>query len=73
MRKIELIYVEVMNETEHIFIFATTFNGQQYAQMLILNIALPVVMQDEKLNKAIVTLTDINRETAKTAMDSRVI
>ena len=53
MREIELIYVEVMNETEHIFIFTTKFNGQDYAQMLTLNIALPIVVQDSKFNEAL--------------------
>lgn len=73
MREIELIYVEVMNETEHLFIFTTKFNGEAYAQMLTLNIALPIVVQDSKFNEAIATLVNINRKTAKTATDTRTL
>ncbi len=71
MREIKLIYVEVLNETEHLFIFTTEFYGKAYGQMLTLNIALPVDVQDAKFNEALSTLVNITRETAKTATDTR--
>ena len=73
MREIELIYVEILNETEHLFIFTTTFNGQNYGQMLTLNMALPIVTQDSEFEKALATLININRKTAKKATDSRTL
>lgn len=62
MKKVELIYIEVMNETEQLFIFETTFNKQQYAQMITLNTALPVAMQDMQLRVAILSLANMTRK-----------
>ncbi len=71
MREIELIYIEVMNETEHLFVFSTKFNGTEYAVPIVINTALPIAIQNTVLNKALLTLIDMNRKTAKTAVDSR--
>jgi len=71
MRKVELLYVEVLNETEQVFIFETVFNKQKYAQMITLNTALPIKMQDLELSKVILSLTNMTRETANTAIDTR--
>ena len=65
MRKVELIYVEVMNETEQLFIFETTFNKQPYAHTLMLNTALPIKMQDAEFRKAISFLANMTREDAE--------
>lgn len=71
MRKVELLYVEVLNETEQIFIFETVFNKQKYAQMITLNTALPIKIQDLELGKVILSLANMTRENASTAIDTR--
>lgn len=70
MRKVELLYVEVMNETEQVFIFETTFNKQKYAQMVVLNTALPIEVQDLKLGQVIWSLANMTREDAKASVGS---
>jgi len=64
MRKVELIYLEVMNETEHLFVFETTFNSQTYALPVILNMALPTEIQDTELKKVIGSLANMTRKDA---------
>ena len=71
MRKVELLYVEVLNETEQVFIFETVFNKQKYAQMITLNTALPIKIQDLELGKVILLLANMTRENASAAMDTR--
>ena len=68
MRKVELIYVEVMNETEQVFVFETIFNKQPYAQMIVLNTALPIELQDRKLSKIILSLADMTKEDASNSV-----
>ena len=68
MRKVELIYIEVMNETEQLFVFETTFNKQQYAIPLILNMALPVEIQDTQFGNVILSLVSMTREDAAGAV-----
>ncbi|GAG61772.1 unnamed protein product [marine sediment metagenome] len=64
MKKVELIYVEVMNETEQFFIFETVFNKQHYAQTIVLNTALPITLQDMHLCKIILQLANMTRADA---------
>lgn len=68
MREVELIYIEVLNETEQLFIFETTFNNQPYAQMITLNTALPIDIQDMHLSTIILSLANMTREDAKQAV-----
>lgn len=67
MREVELIYVEVMNETEQLFIFTATFNKEQYANTLILNTALPITVQDLEIIEVVESLATLTRKTAKKA------
>jgi len=54
MKNAELIYVEVLNETEHFFVFAVKNSDKQLCGLeLILNLALPVEVQDIKIRKTI--------------------
>jgi hypothetical protein len=64
MRKVELIYVEVMNETEQLFVFETIFNRQSYAHAIILNTALSIEVQDAELGNLILSLANMTREDA---------
>jgi len=73
MKKVEFIYVEVLNETEQIFVFETTFNKQLYAQVIILNTALPIKIQDLELSKIIESLANMTRKDADASMDSRTV
>lgn len=65
MREVYLLYVEVLNETEHVFIFETKFNKQKYAHMLVLNTALPIKIQDLEFNRIISSLVNMTREDAR--------
>jgi len=73
MRKVELIYVEVINETEQLFIFETLFNKQNYAHLLVLNTALPIEMQDGLLSKVILSLANMTREDASASIDTKTV
>ena len=70
MRKVEFLYVEVLNETEQILIFQTIFNKQPYAKLITLNMALPIEMQDERLRKLISTLANMTRKDASKSINS---
>jgi len=39
MIKVELLNVEVMNDTAHLFVFQTMFNKQPYPRLITLNMA----------------------------------
>lgn len=71
MREVELIYVEVMNETEQLLVFETTFNKQMYARLIILNTALPVESQDVLLRVLILSLANMTKEDANASIDTR--
>ena len=73
MRKVELIYMEVINETEQLFIFETLFNKQHYAHMLVLNTALPIEMQDGLLSKVILSLANMTRKDAAVSIDTKTV
>ena len=66
-RKVELLHLEVINETEQLYVFGTMFNKVLYAQQLMLNTALPVEMQDELFRNIISMLTDMTRADAADA------
>ena len=68
MREIELIYIEVMNETEQLFVFETTFNKNKYAVPVIINMILPVTSQDEQLSNVILALVNMTRKDAAGAV-----
>lgn len=72
MKQVELEYVEVLNETEQIFIFTTIFNGKKYANTLIINMALPVGIQDTEISNAVNALATMNREVASKAETIKV-
>jgi len=65
MRKVELTHVEVLNETEQILIFTTKFNKKDFGANLILNLALPVTVQDIQIRKTVLVLERMNRQDAK--------
>jgi len=67
MREVTLIYVEVINETEQVLIFATVFNKEPYGVPLTLNIILPVEVQDIQIRKAIMALEKMSYKDAKEA------
>ena len=73
MRKVELIYVEVINETEQLFIFETLFNKQNYAHMIVLNTALPIVTQDGLLCKLILSLANMTRKDASDSVNTNTV
>lgn len=64
MRKVELAYVEVLNETEQTFIWSTIFNKKMYATVITLNMALSVKHQDRELRRGIYKLEGMTREDA---------
>lgn len=68
MREVELIYLEVMNETEQLFVFETTFNKHKYAIPAIINMALPVEIQDKELGALILSLANMTRKDATSAV-----
>lgn len=73
MRKVELLYVEVINETEQLFVFETIFNKHSYAQMITLNIALSIEMQDAQLSHIIISLANMTREDANASINSKIV
>ena len=73
MREVEFIYVEVMNETEQVLVFQTTFNGNSYAIPVILNTALPVEAQDVLLANAIAALANMTRKDAANSVDASTV
>ena len=72
MRKVELIYIEVINETEQLLVFQTTFNNKPYAIPIMLNMALPIEMQDDLLRKLIHALANMTRKDAEDSIDPEV-
>ncbi len=64
MRKVELLHLEVINETEQLYVFGTMFNKVLYAQQIMMNTALPIEMQDVLFAKLILTLAEMTRKDA---------
>lgn len=67
MREVELIYIEVMNETEQLFVFETVFNKKSYAYAIVLNTALSIKIQDMELSNCILSLANMTRKDAMNA------
>jgi len=62
MRKVEFYGVYVLNETEQLLIFTTTFDKKNYGLDFILNTALPPEVQDLQIIKIINKLQNITRK-----------
>ena len=62
MRKVEMLHLEVINETEQLYVFGTMFNKVVYAQQLMLNTALPIEMQDILFRNIIEFLESLKRK-----------
>lgn len=69
MREVTLEHVEVLNETEHIFVFKTIFNGRDYASPVIVNMALKPEVQNATLVTVIEALETMTREDARKATE----
>jgi len=67
MRKVELAYVEILNETEQLFIFTTIFNKETYAQTIVMNMALPLHIQDIRFVEVISVLAEMTKKDADIA------
>lgn len=66
-KEAEFYYLEVINETEQLMIFTVDFNKKKYGADLILNIALPILVQDEKIRKTVAKAKKMKRQDAKEA------
>jgi len=67
MREVTLQLIEVMNETEHVFVFTTVFNKEVYGVPLVLNMALSIKKQDAEIRKTILYLENMKTEDANAA------
>lgn len=68
MRKVEFAYLEIINNTEQLIIFVTTFNKKSYGADIILNTALPVEVQDVQIRKVIKKLETMKAKDVKEAI-----
>ncbi len=64
MREIEFYGVYVLNETEQLLIFITTFDRKDYGLDLILNTALSPEVQDLQIAKTVNKLQSMTRKDA---------
>jgi len=62
MREIEFYGVYVLNETEQLLIFITTFDRKDYGLDLILNTALSPEVQDLQIAKTVNKLQSMTRK-----------
>jgi len=69
MRKVSLEHSEVLNETEVLLVFTTTFNRKQYATYTIINTVEKVELQDDLIEQAVTQLADMKREDARNAKE----
>lgn len=69
MRKVEFMYVEVLNETQQLMLFMTKFNRQDYGMVLTLNMALSVKNQDMQIAEIVYALEHMKTEDTKDAKD----
>lgn len=69
MHKVELVYVEVLNETEQLLFFTTIFNKEIYGSPVILNTALTIKNQDIEIQKTVEKLKKMTRKDAKESED----
>ena len=69
MREIEFIYTEVLNASEQLFIFSTTFNKMTYSHYVIVNTVQAVEIQDLNIATCVLTLQTMKKVDAKDAVD----
>lgn len=69
MRQVNLEHSEVLNETEVLLVFTTTFNRKQYATYAVINTLVNVKLQDDLIEQAVESLTSMNREDARNAKE----
>lgn len=67
-KEVDFYYLEVVNETEQLMIFTTTFDKDLVGLDIMLNTALPVQVQDLKIARIVERLSKITR---KTRFDSK--
>lgn len=67
MNDVKLHYIEVINETEQLFIFSTEFDGEVYAQATYVNMAQSVAVQDSIFRRDINSLVNMSAKDAKAA------
>ena len=61
MREVVLQHVEVMNETEQVFVFVTIFNKETYGVPVIMNMVLSVEKQDAEFRKTILYMQNMKK------------
>ncbi len=59
--KVEFVYLEIVNQTEQLMVFSTSYYGKEYGLEIILNTALPIEVQDEKLRKIIAKVASMKK------------
>jgi len=64
-KEAEFYYLEVINETEQLMIFTIDFNRKKYGADLILNMALPIEVQDVKIRKTVTKAEQMTKKDAK--------
>ena len=64
VREVELIYSEVISNSEVVLVFQTIFNRKPYGTSVTLNTGLPVKIQDEKITEAVNQLIYMDRNDA---------
>jgi len=69
MRKVEFMYLEILNETEQLMLFMTKFNRQDYGMVLVLNMALSIRSQDKQIADIVYKLEKLKTEDTKDAKD----
>lgn len=69
MRKVTLVHVEVLNETEQILIFQVTFNKCEYTGYVITNAVRPIATQDAEISKCVTQLATMKTLDAKEAIE----
>jgi hypothetical protein len=67
MREVVLQHVEVMNETEQVFVFVTVFNKETYGVPVIMNMVLSVEKQDAEFRKTILYMQNMKTKEADEA------
>ncbi len=67
MKRITLLYLEVMNQTEQLYVFGIMHDKEQYGTSIIMNTALPIPMQDELFTKFLVQLSGATLDDMKKA------
>jgi hypothetical protein len=64
-RKIWIEHVEVLNETEQVFVFMAKYKGATYGDVAIVNMVMDTESQDRLLRKAIRRLEKLSDAEAK--------